>query len=183
MLFENGTLEERNACKQEAQMVLRNPSYQTVQELCPMLKRLCMESLRLTAHTIGGLRTAQQNFDVGEGQVIMEGSTVALAHLSSSLDSKIWKEPRKFIMDPKSDARSKELYENEYTFSVFSHGVHKCPGQKLALIMLQCTVALLLEWYEIDLVEPLPPIDFERATLAQRGGSVFFSIAKRSSNS
>mmetsp|Transcript_30338 Transcript_30338/g.72692 ORF Transcript_30338/g.72692 Transcript_30338/m.72692 type:complete len:344 (+) Transcript_30338:513-1544(+) len=180
MLIEEAAIEEKDLCKQEARMLLANPSYQTVQESCQLLRRLCLESLRLTAHAIGGLRTAQKKIDVGKGRVIPQGSTVALTHISSSLDAKIWKGPSRFILNPKSKERPEELYNNEYTFSVFSHGVHKCPGQKLAVIMLQCTVALLLEEYEIELVKPIPPIDFERATLAQRRGPVLFSLSKRS---
>ena len=181
MLIEEATAEEMDVCKKEAGVLAKYPSYQTVQDSCPLLRRLCLESLRLTAHAIGGIRTAQQDFEIGNntGQVITKGSTVALTHLSSSLDAKIWNEPSRFILYPKSKKRSEELYKNEYTFSVFSHGVHKCPGQQLAVIMLQCTVALLLEEYEIKLVKPLPQIDFERATLAQRGGPVLFSVSKR----
>ncbi|CAJ1935269.1 unnamed protein product [Cylindrotheca closterium] len=183
MLVEEATIEEMDLCKKEAQMLVKNPSYQAVRESCPLLRRLCLESLRLTAHAIGGIRTAQKDFEIGNntGKVITKGSTVALTHLSSSLDAKIWKEPSRFILDPKSKERSEELYKNEYTFSVFSHGVHKCPGQQLAVVMLECTVALLLDEYEIEFVKPLPPIDFERATLAQRSGPVLFSLVSNRS--
>lgn len=179
MLIEEATFEEKDRCKQESKMLLRNPTHETVQESCKMLRRLCLESLRLTAHAIGGLRTAQNDIDIGKGRVIKQGTTVALTHISTSLDPKIWKEPSRFILDLESKERSEDLYDDDYTFSVFSHGVHKCPGRKLAVIMLQCTVALLLEEYEIDFVEPFPSIDFERATLAQRRGPVAFLISKK----
>lgn len=179
MLFERAAPEHRTLCIEESNRLLQNPTYQQVQESCPTLLRLCLETLRLTAHSIGAVRTAQQDFPLGNRFVIPKGATVALTHISSSLNDRFWKNPHTFILDTNSKERLQELYDNHYAFSVFSHGVHKCPGQKLALIMLQCTVAILLRDYQIDLPANIPHLDFERATLAQRAGPVYVTISKK----
>jgi cytochrome P450 len=179
MLFERATPEHHALCIEESKNLLQSPTYEQVQESCPTLHRLCLETLRLTAHSIGAVRIAQQDFPLGDQFVIPKGATVALTHISSSLSDRFWKDPYNFILDTKSKARSQELYDNDYSFSVFSHGVHKCPGQKLALMMMQCTVAILLQDYQIDLPKKIPPLDFERATLAQRAGPVYVTISKK----
>eukprot|EP00980_Cylindrotheca_fusiformis_P009840 scaffold2177_cov115-Cylindrotheca_fusiformis.AAC.5 len=172
MLFERASKEHQSLCMEESKHLLQNQTYEQVQERCPTLRRLCFETLRLTAHSIGAVRTARQPFSLGDHFVIPKGATVALTHISSSLNDEFWKDPHSLILDTSSEDRNQDLYSNDYAFSVFSHGVHKCPGQKLALILLQCTVAILLHDYDIELPETIPPLDFERATLAQRGGPI-----------
>jgi cytochrome P450 len=178
MLCELATPEQRKKCADEAKAILSNPNYEILQKSCPTLNRLCLESLRLTAHSIGAVRTAKQSFSVGEKFTIPKGATVALTHISSSLNTKYWNDPNAFDIDVESKNRSQELYDNDYIFSVFSHGVHKCPGQKFAKVMLKLTVAILLHEYKITLPESIPPLCFERATLAQRAGPVEVTISK-----
>jgi len=145
-----------------------------------------MEALRLTAHSIGGLRTTCKDFalddDNGNNFIIPRGSTVALAHIPLSLNAKVWKDPNNLDLDLMSNNRSKQLYEDEYAFTVFSHGMHKCPGQRLAMIMLPCTVALLLTEYIIKLPEHIPPLCFERQTLAQRAGPICIVLGRKDVN-
>lgn len=98
--------------------------------------------------------------------------------------------------------RDPALYDNDYAFTTFSHGVHRCPGQSYALAMMVCTLVQLLtgicignvdgEYIEtsdtselspstssssgkfnLQLgIKDLPRVSFERATLAQRDGPV-----------
>ena len=160
---------------------------------CPMLRRICYESLRLTAHSIGGVRTAKQDVllkirhrksSADEIQLlyrIPKGSSVGFTHIVSSLDTNIWGD-NAAVFDS-SCHHSEELYMDEYKFTAFSHGVHKCPGRQLAMIQLQVTLALLLTEFDVSLPpdEPIPPLSFERATLAQRDGPVMVSIQRRKS--
>ena len=181
MLKERGTAEEQQQCTRESQQLLANPTYQHLQNECPLLNRLCLETLRLTAHSIGGLRIANKDLPLGDGSfIIPKGSSVALAHITSSLDGAKWKDPDTLDLDIMSGSRSKYLYDDDYAFTTFSHGVHKCPGQRLALVMLPCTFAILLAEYTIELPgDVAPSLCFERATLAQRAGPVDVTISEK----
>ena len=95
--------------------------------------------------------------------------------------------------------RDPALYDNDYAFTTFSHGVHRCPGQSYALAMMVCTLVQLLTGIrsgnvdgesisssdtsesspstssssgQFNLIKDLPRVSFERATLAQRYGPV-----------
>jgi len=75
--------------------------------------------------------------------------------------------------------RPADLYADDYKFTTFSHGIHKCPGQELAMIHLQALVAILLTKYDVSLPENIPKLCFERATLAQRNGLVRVKIRRK----
>ena len=59
---------------------------------------------------------------------------------------------------------------DDIAYSAFSQGTHKCPGERVALVIVQTTLALLVA----RSVRPVkvPPLCFERATLAQRAAPV-----------
>ena len=63
---------------------------------------------------------------------------------------------------------------DDFKFSTFSAGVHRCPGQRVALEVMEISLALLLLEFglELDGSGPPPGLCFERATLAQRKGPV-----------
>mmetsp|Transcript_30758 Transcript_30758/g.46643 ORF Transcript_30758/g.46643 Transcript_30758/m.46643 type:complete len:493 (+) Transcript_30758:79-1557(+) len=174
MLYEHATSDQKQIILKESKAFISNPSIQ--ESSYPTLNRLCLEALRLTAHSIGAVRTAQHDFPVEttnkQKYIIPKGATVALTHLSSSLNSEFWKEPHQMDLD----GRPMESYQNDYMFTVFSHGIHKCPGHKLAMLVLHSTVAILLVEYEIATLNPIPPLCFERATLGQRAGPVYVTI-------
>lgn len=148
------------------------------------LRRLCLETLRLTAHSIGGVRTVKEEYmlQLDDGKthikyVLPKNASVGITHIASSLDPQLWgKNASSFQLRE----HVMERYQDEYAFTTFSHGVHKCPGQQLALVLLQCTVALLLEDYNVILPSQIPPLSFERATLAQRDGPIMVSIHSKS---
>ena len=83
------------------------------------------------------------------------------------------------MMNEMKEKQQQNLYDDEYKFTTFSHGVHKCPGQQVALVLLQCTMAILLQKYDITLPKTIPPLSFERATLAQRDGPIKVTICSK----
>lgn len=187
LLKEKAPQDALNQCHAEAQALLATPTWAGMSTLSSAvassttLRRACLESLRLTAHSIGAVRTAQQDVTLSVGSKlykIPQGSTVGLAHIATSLDTTVWGDAAADFELSLSERA--DLYEDEYKFTTFSHGVHRCPGQQLALVMLQLTVAVLLEEYDVKLPDHFPPLCFERATLAQRKGPVMVYIQKLS---
>lgn len=163
-------------CRNESKLFLSQPTWDCLQSKCPTLRHLCLESLRLTAHTLGAVRIAQSDLSLGD-YIIPKGSTVSLAHMPTHRNEEYWNNPE--TMDLTRDIAK---YNDDYHFTTFSHGTHKCPGQNTAIVMIQCTVALLLTKYNVTVPTKIPPLDFERATLAQRAGPVLVTIQPNSSS-
>ena len=194
LLREFGSEEVLLQCQKEASILVSRSTkikWSQFKSSFPTLRRACLESLRLTAHTIGGIRTAQKDLtvlvkrenctDVVKKETVYripKESSVAFAHITSSLDSSVWGE-NAANFDPNLSRYSDEPYMDDYKFTTFSNGVHKCPGRELAMILLKLTMALLLTEYDVGLPEKISPLDFERATLAQREGPVMVSIVRR----
>jgi cytochrome P450 len=203
LLRERATAKQLDECRAEANILLTTPSWKLLSSSQrpssassnTILRRACLESLRLTAHSIGGVRTAKQDVTISSVGVgvdsgggsnkpykIPQGSSVGLVHIATSLNPTIWGDnATSFDLSSSSSSPSQrdDLYQDEYKFTTFSHGVHVCPGQQLALMMLQLTVAVLLDRYEIELPDHVPPLCFERATLAQRQEPVMVKITKK----
>eukprot|EP00536_Pseudo-nitzschia_multiseries_P010226 jgi/Psemu1/297512/fgenesh1_pm.305_\ len=195
LLREHGSKDVMARCQTEAEALVASSSTTTTTttprvtwarfgSALPTLRRACLESLRLTAHSIGAVRKVQRDVTVRLGNAdadvndsgvcyrIPKGATVGFAHITSSLDPTIWgKNAASF--DAGLDQCPDDRYEDDYKFTTFSNGTHKCPGRVLAMIKLHVTVALLLTEYDVELPDNLPALDFERATLAQRHGPVF----------
>ena len=158
----------------ESKQLVETPDWSTLQS-CDRLRRWCLETLRVTAHSIGGVRTAQHDIPIGDtNYIIPKGGSVGFSHIVPNINPDNWPSASEF-----SFGHSESLYQDEYRFTTFSHGVHKCPGQQLALVLLQCTLASLLTSYDVSLPEAIPPLSFERATLAQREAPVMVTIRKR----
>jgi sterol 14alpha-demethylase len=179
LLQEQGTDKDKEVCIQEAQKVSKNPSEilsaQPLAKSCPRISRVCSEALRVTAHTIGALRTLREPLVLKESGIQLEkGTTVAVSHIAPNLDKQQWAST-----SFSTAANDDKLYEDPYRFTTFSHGTHICPGQGLALALIQCTLVQLLAEYEVNLPAKIPPLCFERATLAQRETPVKVSITKR----
>ena len=211
---------ERRLAEQEARQLRSKPDMSQLTK-CAALRRGVLETLRLTAHTLGGLRIACQPTELccrGRRYLVERGETLALSHIAASLDQDVWGpdaalyRPRRkqwltkhspgadcctSTVDPyrcrfplyiyfgvfplgllnliravpllgTSDSKTDCL---NHRFSVFSQGIHQCPGAHFALAITQCTVALLLVRYDIAIVN-IPGVSFARATLAQRDGPV-----------
>ena len=171
-LKERATPEDRTQCQAEAKRMAEYPTVDTL-ESCHRLKRVCLETLRLTAHSIGAVRLARKTFILDQTKyVVKRGETIGLAHITQSLDESSWKNATQFDTSLHEDA----LYKDPYKFTAFSHGIHKCPGQVLATSNMIITLTVLMAKYDVVTASSIPPVSFERATLAQREGPVSVSM-------
>jgi cytochrome P450 len=131
------------------------------------LERCIKETLRLAAHTIGGIRKVQGEPLVVGDYVLPVGSRVASAHWLVTTDARHFPAPEQF--DPDRFASSERRAAAAWI--PFSAGVHGCPGQRVGMDMMQAMVKTVLEACpRLELAAKLPPLDFTRATLAQRRG-------------
>jgi len=159
---------------QEALVVAKNPSASTLRE-AQQLCRVALEAIRLTAHTVGAVRLATEDCALPGNRIVKKGETVALSHIAFSRDEALWGP------DAASFNTAREAYAgpvafdsrgaaDDIAYSAFSQGTHKCPGERVALVIVQTTLALLVARG----VRPakVPPLCFERATLAQRAAPV-----------
>ena len=190
LLRQHGSEEVQARCQKESELLVSSTKpikWSQFKSLLPTLDRACLESLRVTSHSIGGVRTAQRELTISvktekDAEEIIyripKESSVGFAHITSSLDTSIWGEEAS-VFDSDLCRYSDELYSDDYKFTTFSHGVHKCPGRELAMIHLKITVALLLTEYDVKLPDKISPLDFERATLAQREGPVMVTITQQ----
>ena len=150
----------------------------------------------MTAHAIGGVRTVldADGFDLGgegKGEAPLwaaPGETIALAHIAAHRDDALWgdgpaidgesfrPERREWDrVDGDGDGLRGWLRRapDDYTFTTFSQGLHRCPGERTALVVVACVLAHLLDGpFRTKLRPPVPAPSFERATLAQRDGPV-----------
>jgi len=180
-------------CKDEARRLVETPTAAQL-EYSASLSLVCLECLRLTAHTIGAIRTAQRDIHVvrrDHGNIdgnpttkkcpvtIPKGTTIGISHICPHLSNTDAWGPTPSRYSP--EQRELEKFNDEYAFTTFSHGTHRCPGKSLAVAMIQYTIALLIDQYDVDFVDPtnVPPVSFERATLAQRSGPVLVRIKPR----
>ena len=178
MLFEHCSSIEQDEIRTDANRLLLDVAGRW-NDKATSLYKLCLETLRLTAHSIGSVRTAKEPFEVQLGEksyIFPMGASIGMTHITLSLQPALWGETAARL-DLKAHALEK--YQDEYHFSTFSNGLHRCPGQQLAVVILQLTVAMLLVEYEVVLPPQLPPVSFERPTLAQREGSVLVQVMKK----
>ena len=181
--------EVREAAFEEAMRMAANPSAATLSE-CHVIRTAVLETLRLSAHAIGAVRTvaAEGGFILDDKYWAAPGETIALTHIAVHRSEAIWgPNCKRFTLDRKEyephvadDPKNEHVMDgnpaggvvlDEYTYTTFSHGLHKCPGERLALRTMECVVAALLS-SGVHLDTELPPVSFERATLAQRQGKV-----------
>jgi cytochrome P450 len=163
------------SAREEASRLAADPSAKSLDE-CHTIQRVLLETLRLGAHAIGAVRTvaAPCGFVIDGRFWVGKGETIALSHIAVHRHRASWGEDCEKFREgrPQYDApgRAGALLD-DLSFTTFSQGLHKCPGEKLALRTMECVIAQLL-LRRVGPVGPLPPVSFERATLAQRGGAV-----------
>jgi len=157
------------------------------------LRSCVLETSRVTAHTLGALRYAEQSLEVQAATtanpstkrslVIQQGETIAVAHHTTHMEPSLWgKDASNFSLDRpewKDDNAKLGLAVpvDQYKFTSFSNGVHKCPGERVALAMMEMMLGLLL-LRDAKFVGEIPQISFERATLAQRAGPCAFRLKR-----
>ncbi|CAK0905005.1 unnamed protein product [Prorocentrum cordatum] len=142
----------------------------------PRLERAVYEALRLTAHTIGAIRKVLApsgwTFSTSSGCTykVPSGTFVAASHIAPHLDPQNFDRPD--VFDPERFASEAGGRPGEYVLTTFSNGLHRCPGERLAVATITVALTTILGQYLLELPSPLPPLCFERATLAQRLGKV-----------
>lgn len=158
------------------------------------------ETLRLTSHSLGAIRKvrAKDGFllraAVGSAAdatapsfIVPANSFIGVSHILPHLDEEVFPasadfRPERFLAlsalptevpATTGNVAGTSSTVTNYQFTAFSHGVHVCPGQRYALILVKLLVALCLEPKgplkgADSVVGQIPPMDFTRATLAQR---------------
>lgn len=188
---------ELRAMRAEAARVCAQPSA-AVLAGCGALRRCALETLRVTAHPIGAVRTVVApaglwlTADSGRRHHVQPGETIALSHIAPNLSTAQWggdacsyNPSRAEWVAASAEGGEKSFASkgavDEYTLTTFSQGLHKCPGEKLSLVVMQSAVAALLAGtpFRVEPLLPLPPVSFERATLAQRAAPVRFRASRR----
>jgi cytochrome P450 len=159
---------------QEALVFARDPSATTLRE-SQQLCRVALEAIRLTAHTVGAVRLATEDCVLPGNRRVKQGETVALSHIAFSRDESLWGPDAAEFSTARAEYASPIAFDargtaDDVAYSAFSQGTHKCPGERVALVIVQTTLALLVA-RQVRPVQ-VPPLCFERATLAQRVGPV-----------
>lgn len=136
----------------------------------PTLECVIRETLRLCALTIGSIRrVAGSPFALGPYRLPV-GRFVSASHILMSMRDDAWPDPQRFDPDRFHPDR-REYTRVPNAWLPFSAGVHGCPGYRVACDFIACLVVALLERFEeLRPAKPPPPLDFQRATLAQRRG-------------
>ncbi|CAE7419543.1 CYP714C3 [Symbiodinium sp. CCMP2456] len=156
----------------------REPSKGAEEELlsATTLRRCVLETMRLTAHTLGALRYARESIEIqtkSSRLTIPQGATIAIAHNSTHTDTSVWgADASEFRLERPEWVRNGDLASpvDAYKLTTFSQGVHKCPGEKFSLAVMEMMLCILLV-RDSQLLQ-VPKLSFERATLAQRQGRV-----------
>ena len=158
---------------------------------CPLLCSVLHETLRLSAHTIGAVRrvrTAWFAFETDDGRryAVPRGAFVTASHVVPHLLDAAFPSASEYRADRFIDGDGVFMGHclNPFTLTTFSHGTHACPGQRYALHMMRAALWTLLTDYDVSVLpqQPLPPISFERATLAQRQGPCHVKLTTRHDN-
>ena len=131
------------------------------------LEHCVRETLRLTAHTLGAVRrVVHEPFVLGEFTLPV-GARIGSAHILVTTDATHFAEPHRFHPDRFKERRATEAW------IPFSAGVHGCPGQRVGMDLMQHIVTEILSARpNLGAVAKVPPLDFTRATLAQRAAPV-----------
>ena len=176
-----------SAAQRQPAAVLNDPN--------SVLRRVALETCRVTAHAIGAVRKVLRpdGFTLESGKYrfwVGPGDTIALTHIAVHRSSRLWggdcsSKASGSACAPAPDAfapnRSQwDANPDQYTHTTFSHGIHRCPGEGLALLIIQCTlVELLAGSWHCSVEAPVPALSWERATLAQRSSPVTMRVRPR----
>lgn len=140
---------------------------------CPILAACITETLRLCAHTIGAVRkvVAPGGYTIrlgsGDTYWVPQGAYIAASHSVPHMQEELY--PSAAIYDPARFLPGGAAVDaGEYTMTTFSHGLHRCPGRHMAMLLMRDLLACVLREYTVEAKLPIPPLDFKRATLGQR---------------
>ncbi|GCB71707.1 hypothetical protein scyTo_0001671 [Scyliorhinus torazame] len=157
---------------------MNNPIIFTREQLDSMraMGSLINESLRLSSASIM-LRVATENFvltlDTGTNLAVRKGDQIGLYPQQLHLDPEIYEDPLEFKYNRFLDENGKEkttFYKNgrklKYYLMPFGSGVSMCPGRFFAINEIKQCLALLLCYYDMELLDataPTPALDNSRA--------------------
>jgi cytochrome P450 len=160
-----------------------------------LLHRVALETCRVTAHAIGAVRKVlrPQGFTLESGKHrywVAPGETVAMTHIAVHRSHRLWGDDSVGLKSAAACAVSPEVFApsrpqwnaapDQYSHTTFSHGVHRCPGEGLALLIIQCVLAEVLGGaWECSVEGQMPALSWERATLAQRSSPVVMRVRRR----
>lgn len=187
-LILHGSDEHKSKVHDEAEQLLLSTKRNTSNNTMPMsaIRQSCYETLRLTSHSIGALRKVKEEVVLGSGTSqqfkLCPNHIVAVSHIVPSLDQRMWGKDTDKYNPSRVEWTKEDAKADEYKFSTFSQGHHRCPGQSIALQIMELTLSILLVQYEVTLQqkkEAVPDVYFERATIAQRKGKVPVKIRIR----
>jgi cytochrome P450 len=149
----------------------------------PRLNACVLEALRLCSHSIGAVRkvVAPTGFllptAAGKSYTLPKGAYIGISHIVPHLDRVGWGaaadefRPYEHFVDSNPP--------NDFKFTAFSHGLHRCPGRSLAMLQMQAALSTLLLRFDVTPTAPIPPLCFAKATLAQRAGPCMVSFRPR----
>ena len=151
-------------------------SWDTLQSTCPYTLACIKEATRLTALAIGSIRKVMKPIQIpsandGKTYTIARGETVAMSLILPNTNAQEWSD-RPHDFDP---TRFLDKTRKTPPLLTFSQGTHHCPGERLAVVLMHALVTHLWK-RQIKLRGTLPPLSWERATVAQRQGPVTISV-------
>lgn len=164
-------------------------SWDKMEQMTPILRACVAETTRLTAHSIGSIRNVCHETQLlnsqGQSVTVYPGETIAASHYLYNVDSTLFPHQESqyrpdYVAQTTTTTTTAEssVQENKTEGpprvlpKTFSAGIHKCAGERIAMILMEFFVALLFKRKAQLQLNSLPPISFERATLAQRDGPV-----------
>eukprot|EP00814_Leptocylindrus_danicus_P010612 CAMPEP_0116006950 /NCGR_PEP_ID=MMETSP0321-20121206/2020_1 /TAXON_ID=163516 /ORGANISM="Leptocylindrus danicus var. danicus, Strain B650" /LENGTH=411 /DNA_ID=CAMNT_0003475575 /DNA_START=211 /DNA_END=1446 /DNA_ORIENTATION=+ len=176
-LLSEGSRSDIDQARNEAKHLMRSTSFSTSDIVeAHTLRQYVLETVRMTSHSIGALRKACKDVVLVDSSLreytIRQGETVAISHITMHRNNSIWKDGEKFDAHREewasvADTDDISVPIDNYKMTAFSHGTNKCPGERLAIALMEIVLALLLD-KDVQINGGVPPISFERATLAQR---------------
>eukprot|EP00038_Savillea_parva_P014451 m.1295 g.1295 ORF g.1295 m.1295 type:complete len:274 (-) comp280_c1_seq1:155-976(-) len=151
----------------------------------PRLNACVYEALRLCSHSIGAIRKvlAPAGFVVstarGGSYTVPHGAYIGISHIVPHLDKAVWGDEAASFR-PFDNFGDIKTPPDDYAFTAFSHGVHRCPGRMLATLQMTVVLAIVLSRFDVTCPGKIPPLCFEKATLAQRAGPCQVQFSPRS---
>ncbi|XP_048451949.1 cytochrome P450 7A1 [Rhincodon typus] len=159
---------------------INNPIIFTREQLDSMtaMGSLINESLRLSSASIM-LRVATEDFvltlDGGTKLAVRKGDQIGLYPQQLHFNPEIYEDPLEFKYDRFVDENGREkttFYKNgrklKYYLMPFGSGTSMCPGRYFAINEIKQFLALLLCYYDMELLDataPIPPLDNSRVGL------------------
>ena len=121
----------------------------TKTEHLPYFRRVLKESMRIVpVGAMGSIRTTGREIE-HQGLVIPQGAAVFLPQILPMRDPKVFTNPDDF--DP--DRWESPTTAMNEAYLPFSLGVRNCPGQSLATSEMYTVLPLILQEYELELVD------------------------------